>query len=164
MIRTTGPTLAAWLLTAWTVAAPAHAFVLCARGDGDPNDGASVKVRSACKDNETAIDAALLDGFADGDDDRADGQHDLDERLGVESGELPAGRDRDGRRRRHDRGSRRSRRAEVEPTATRNGGRDADRVAGHGREHRRRRHDHVDDVRRLHAHGAVNRATSRSRA
>jgi hypothetical protein len=62
MIRTPGPTLAAWLLTAWTVAAPAHAFVLCARGDGDPNEGASVKVRSACKDNETAIDTALLDG------------------------------------------------------------------------------------------------------
>jgi hypothetical protein len=49
-----------WLLAAFAagmLARSAHGFVLCARGgDGDPNEGASVKVRSVCKDNETAVD------------------------------------------------------------------------------------------------------------
>ena len=54
--------LAAWLLAAGALAAPAQAFVLCARSgsDGGPNEGASVKVRRVCKDNETALDAATL--------------------------------------------------------------------------------------------------------
>jgi hypothetical protein len=60
MTRTPPPSLAPWLLAAWTLAAPAHAFVLCARGDAGPNEGASVKVRSACKDNETTIDPGAL--------------------------------------------------------------------------------------------------------
>src|SRR5262249_21911463 len=56
------PGLAAWLLVAGSLAAPAHAVTLCARsGNGaDPNDGATVKVRSACKDTETALDPATL--------------------------------------------------------------------------------------------------------
>ena len=56
-------TITLWLLAACaagTLAAPAQAFVLCARGDDAPNEGASVKVRSVCKDNETALDPAAL--------------------------------------------------------------------------------------------------------
>ena len=60
MTRSIRPMLAAWLLAGWTAAAPAHGFVLCARGDGTPNEGASVKVRTACKDNETTVDPDLL--------------------------------------------------------------------------------------------------------
>ncbi len=66
MTRTIRSTrIAAWLAAGCAAAAlatPARAFVLCARsGNGaDPNDGASVKVRSACRDNEAALDAAAL--------------------------------------------------------------------------------------------------------
>jgi hypothetical protein len=57
-----------WLLAACAagmLARAAHGFVLCARGgDGDPNEGASVKVRSVCKDNETALDPSTLGATA----------------------------------------------------------------------------------------------------
>jgi hypothetical protein len=57
-----------WLLAACAagmLARSAHGFVLCARGgDGDPNEGASVKVRSVCKDNESALDPATLGASA----------------------------------------------------------------------------------------------------
>jgi hypothetical protein len=60
-------TIATWLLAACaagTLVTPAHGFVLCARGDGAPNEGASVKVRSVCKDNETALDPTTLGASA----------------------------------------------------------------------------------------------------
>ncbi len=59
---TSYPTLAAWLLAAGTLATPAHAFVLCARSTNgtDPIDGVAVKVRSACRVTEVALDPATL--------------------------------------------------------------------------------------------------------
>ena len=64
---TTLSTLTAGLLVAGALVAPAHAFLLCARsGNGaDPSEGASVKIRSACKDNETSLDPTTL-GLATG--------------------------------------------------------------------------------------------------
>jgi hypothetical protein len=59
-------TTTAWLLAAFLAGAsstPADAFVLCARksnGAAAPSEGAGVKVRSVCKDNEATLDAAAL--------------------------------------------------------------------------------------------------------
>src|SRR5262245_23532919 len=69
MIPTVRPkTLATWLTAVCAAAAlsdPAAGAVLCARGSaaGVPNEGATVKVRTACKDNETSLDAASLGVF-----------------------------------------------------------------------------------------------------
>ena len=54
--------LTAGLLVAGALVTPAHPFVLCARsGNGaDPSEGASVKIRSICKDNETSVDPPTL--------------------------------------------------------------------------------------------------------
>jgi hypothetical protein len=63
--------LVAWLLTtcaAGVLVGPARAAVLCARashGATAPNDGATVKVRGACKPNEATLDPAAL-GIATG--------------------------------------------------------------------------------------------------
>jgi hypothetical protein len=59
-------TTTAWLLASFLAGAsstPADAFVLCARksnGATAPSEGAGVKVRSVCKDNEATLDAAAL--------------------------------------------------------------------------------------------------------
>lgn len=66
MTRTIRPNaLTTWMLTlcaAGALSAPAHAFVLCAHNasTGDPSEGASVKIRSACKDSETTLDPSVL--------------------------------------------------------------------------------------------------------
>lgn len=63
-MTTTRPTV--WILAALSAAAlatPARATVfLCAHrnANGDAGDGASVKVRSVCRDNEVALDPASL--------------------------------------------------------------------------------------------------------
>jgi hypothetical protein len=60
---------ATWLVAACVTAAlasPARAVVLCAReSNGVPSEGASVKVRAICKDNEVALDPVAL-GIATG--------------------------------------------------------------------------------------------------
>jgi hypothetical protein len=49
-------------IAAALLASRSDAFVLCARNgsSGVPSDGATVKVRAACKDNESLVDAGAL--------------------------------------------------------------------------------------------------------